>query len=142
MRLIFITATLLALLSGCASLVYDPYTVTLVNRETNVTGIGEAPRDWTPGGPVTVSLDSTTYIGEWFHIPSDEAVLVERWGEPERWADLVSENEMTGTAEMLLIASDDDKLRCQLRFNLDAKRGTGVCKAFDGGFYDLRFESP
>jgi hypothetical protein len=47
---------------------------------------------------------------------------------------------MIGTAETLLIAGDKDKLRCQLRFNLRAHRGTGTCKALTGGFYNLRFE--
>lgn len=141
MRIHLLTVTLLALLTGCASLIYDPYTVTLVDRDTGATGIGEAPRGFTPGGRVSVELDGRTYEGRWFHVPSDEAVLVKRWGEPERWSDLVTEEQMTGTAEMLLIASEADKLRCQLRFDLRAKRGTGVCKAADDGFYDLRFES-
>ena len=104
-------------------------------------GIGEAPRDWTPGGQITVGLDGKTYEGRWFHIPSDKAVLVERWGEPALWPDPVIDEEMTVTAEMLLITGDTDKLRCQLRFNLRAHRGTGTCKALTGGFHDLRFES-
>lgn len=141
-RFLAITCLAVAIgsLTGCAGLFYDPYRVTLVDRDTGATGSGEAPRDWTPGGPVTVTLQGTTYTGEWFHIPSDEAVLVDRWGEPTRWTNLVTAGEMTGTAEMLLVASDSDKLRCQLRFNLREHRGTGVCKAFDGGSYDLRFE--
>jgi hypothetical protein len=130
-----------ATLASCASFIYDPYEVTLVNRETGAAGIGAAPRDWTPGGRIAVQLDGKTYEGRWFHIPSDEAVLVARWGEPTRWPDPVTDEEMTGTAEMLLIAGDTDKLRCQLRFNLRAPRGTGTCKALTGGFYDLRFES-
>jgi hypothetical protein len=125
--------------AGCAAWIYDPYTVTLVDRDTGATGVGQAPRDWTPGGEVAVTLNGRNFSGEWFHIPSDEAVLVDRWGEPGRWPDPVREAEMTGTAEMLLVAADDDKLRCQLRFNRAAARGTGVCNALDGGFYDLRF---
>lgn len=128
-------------LAGCAALFYDPYRVMLVNRETGTTGVGEAPRDWTPGGRVSVRIDQRTYAGRWFHVPSDEAVLVDRWGEPKIWPDPVTDREMTGTAEMLLIAGDDDKLRCQLRFDLKAHRGTGVCSGLDGGRYDLRFAS-
>lgn len=127
-------------LCGCASLVYDPYKVTLVKRETGAAGTGTAPRDWTPGGRIAVQLDGKAYEGPWFHIPSDEAVLVERWGEPTLWPDPVADEEMIGTAETLLIAGDKDKLRCQLRFNLRARRGTGTCKALTGGFYNLRFE--
>lgn len=140
MRRRFISVALLACLTGCASLIYDPYTVTLLDRDSGANGVGAAPRDWTPGGRVSVALAGRTYTGRWFHIPSDEAVLVRRWGAPERWRDPVTPAEMTGTAEMLLIADDDDKLRCQLRFNLRVPRGTGVCRALDGGFYDLRFE--
>ena len=141
LRAFLVTAFTAAALAGCAGLFYDPYRVTLVNRETGATGVGEAPRDWTPGGRVSVQIDQRTYAGRWFHVPSDKAVLVERWGEPAIWPDPVTDPEMTGTAEMLLIGGDDDKLRCQLRFDLKAHRGTGVCSGLDGGRYDLRFTS-
>lgn len=141
LRALLVTAFIAAVLAGCAALFYDPYRVTLVNRETGTTGVGEAPRDWTPGGRVSVRIDQRTYAGRWFHVPSDKAVLVERWGEPAIWPDPVTDPEMTGTAEMLLIGGDDDKLRCQLRFDLKAHRGTGVCSGLDGGRYDLRFTS-
>ena len=140
LRVLLFVCVIAASLTGCASLFYDPYEVTLVDRETGATGVGEAPRDWTPGGRVSVRLDGKTYQGRWFHIPSDEAVLVERWGGPDLWPHPVTDEEMTGTAEMLLIAGDTDKLRCQLRFDLRVPRGTGACKALNGGYYDLRFE--
>jgi hypothetical protein len=134
-----LSALAITLAGGCANLFLAPYTVTLAARDTGATGTGEAPRDWTPGGPVAVTLEGTTYTGEWFHIPANEAVLVARWG-PSRWPGRVRAQEMTGTAEMLLIASDTDKLRCQLRFNLNHPRGTGVCQGADGRTYDLRFD--
>jgi hypothetical protein len=136
---VVVWAGLALLKAGCASLFNDPYAVTLVDRNSGATGVGKAPRGWSPGGQVEVALNGRTYEGRWFHIPSSEAVLVDRWGEPGRWDDPVREREMTGTAEMLLIAGEDDKLRCQLRFNLRAHRGTGACKALTGGIYDLRF---
>lgn len=141
LRAVLMATFTVVALAGCAALFYDPYRVTLVNRETGVTGVGKAPRDWTPGGRVSVQIDERTYAGRWFHVPSEEAVLVDRWGEPDIWPNPVTDQEMTGTAEMLLIAGDDDKLRCQLRFDLKAQRGTGVCSALDGGRYDLRFTS-
>lgn len=130
-----------AVLNGCANLFLDPYEVTLIARDTGRTGTGQAPRDWTPGGPVSVTLHGTTYSGQWFHIPAKQAVLVERWGEPASWSDRVSDREMTGTAEMLLIGGPRDKLRCQLRFDLRRPKGTGACQGPDGRRYDLRFDA-
>ena len=141
MRTLVLAVLATSILAECAPTFRDPYRVQLAARDGGAIARDSVPAGWSEGGRTRLDLDGKTYTGEWFYIRGDEAALVERWGAPERWSDTVSQRQMTGTVEMLLVAEETDKLRCQLRYDRGRRRGTGVCKALDGGFYDIRIDA-
>lgn len=63
-----------------------------------------------------------------------------RQGTPTRSDGPITSAEMTGNAEMLLIARKRYELCYHLQFDLETPRGKGVCKAVDGRLYNLRYD--